>query len=385
MFGIENNDKYLIIKILFIKITFKKKSPKLFKTYKDNIFFNRINNIFNLCKLYNLNIEDFNDTDLKPIWNNNIFNDKNIDGITVNDLIQKIENAFDLEKLEKSYYLLSDEYSKNIFISAIISRTTKYNGLSFILYYSNSWKYYYDLYLAKTDETIEINNSKLYLYDLSKLSFSKDVKLFYTQKQLFETYFLEQYRYKDKVMVEKGDYVIDGGACYGDTALYFSTLCGESGKVFSFEFIKNNIEIFNKNIKLNINLSNRIKLIENPLYNVSNVDLLISNDGPSSSINNNDSKNNSYKSISIDDFVIQNNIEKIDFIKLDIEGAELDALNGAKETIIKYKPKLAICLYHQNSDFYNIPLYINSIVPEYKFYFDHFALNNWSSILFCKI
>ena len=70
---------------------------------------------------------------------------------------------------------------------------------------------------------------------------------------------------------------------------------------------------------------------------------------------------------------------------MDIEGAELDALKGAKETVIKYKPKLAICLYHQNCDFYNIPLYLKSIVPEYKFYFDHFTLNTWSSILFCKI
>lgn len=351
----------------------------------NNLFFNSINNIFNLCKLYNLNIKDINDTDLKPFWNNNLFINKNIDNMTINDLINQIKNSFDLEKLEKSYYLLEDEYSKNIFISSIIARITKYNGLSLILYYSNSWKYYYDLYLAKTGEEIEVNNSKLYLYDLSKLSFSKDIKLYYTQKQLFETYFLEQYRYKDKVMVEKGDYIIDGGACYGDTALYFSNLCGESGRVFSFEFIKNNIEIFNKNIKLNVNLSDRIKLIENPLYNSSNVDLFISNDGPSSSIIYNKSKNNLYKSICIDDFVTQNNIEKIDFIKLDIEGAELDALNGAKETIIKYRPKLAICLYHQNSDFYNIPLYLNSIVPEYKFYFDHFALNNWSSILFCKV
>lgn len=356
---------------------------RLYNSQNKNLFFKRINNIFNLCKLYNLNIENFNDVNLKPILNNDIFDNKNFNNMTINDLIQYIKDAFDIEKLEESYYLLEDEYSKNMFVSQIIVRASKYDGLSLILYYSNSWKYYDDLCLAKTDKTIEINNSKLYLYDLSKLSFSKDIKLYYTQRQLFETYFLEQYRYKNKVMVEKDDYIIDGGGCYGDTALYFSYLSGEKGRVFSFEFVENNIEIFNTNLKLNTQLKDRIKLIENPLYNISNADLFISDEGPSSRINKDG--NNIYKSISIDDFVISNNIEKIDFIKLDIEGAELDALKGAKETIVKYKPKLAICLYHQNSDFYNIPVYLKSIVPEYKFYFDHFTLNTWSSILFCKI
>ncbi len=177
----------------------------------NNLFFNKINIIFNLSKYYNLNIENFGDADLKPFLDNNIFNNKNINNMTINDLIEKIKNEFDLEKLEESYYLLEDEYSKNMFISSIISRITKYNGLSLILYYANSWKYYDDLNLAKTDEAIEINNSKLYLYDLSKLPFSKDIKLYYTQRQLFETYFLEQYRYKDKVYAKKGDYIIDGG------------------------------------------------------------------------------------------------------------------------------------------------------------------------------
>lgn len=138
------------------------------------------------------------------------------------------------------------------------------------------------------------------------------------------------------------------------------------------------------NLKLNKNLSERIRLIENPLYSVSNADLSISEQGPSSSMKWKHN-NKMYKSVCIDDFVISNNIEKIDFIKLDIEGAELDALNGAKKTITKYKPKLAVCLYHQNCDFYNIPLYLKELAPEYKFYFDHFSLNNWSSVLFCKI
>lgn len=189
---------------------------KKFKQFEQNAdkyspFLNRLNDIFNLCKNYNLNIENYNDANMNPFFDNNIFKNTNFNDLTVNNLINEIKNSFDMEKLEKSYYLLEDEYSKNMFISSIIARTCKYNGLQLILYYANSWKYYYDLDLVRSEEFVEINNAKLYLYDLSKLPFSKDIKLYYTQRQLFETYFLEQYRYKNKVTVEEGDYIIDGG------------------------------------------------------------------------------------------------------------------------------------------------------------------------------
>ncbi|MDP2865479.1 MAG: FkbM family methyltransferase, partial [Elusimicrobiota bacterium] len=56
------------------------------------------------------------------------------------------------------------------------------------------------------------------------------------------------------------------------------------------------------------------------------------------------------------------------FIKLDVEGAELEALKGAAETIKRNRPKLAVCLYHKPGDLFEIPLFIKSLVPEYRFY-----------------
>ena len=106
---------------------------RLYNSQNKNLFFKRINNIFNLCKLYNLNIENFNDVNLKPILNNDIFDNKNFNNMTINDLIQYIKDSFDIEKLEESYYLLEDEYSKNMFVSQIIVRASKYDGLSLIL------------------------------------------------------------------------------------------------------------------------------------------------------------------------------------------------------------------------------------------------------------
>jgi hypothetical protein len=63
--------------------------------------------------------------------------------------------------------------------------------------------------------------------------------------------------------------------------------------------------------------------------------------------------------------------EDVTFIKMDIEGAEIDALNGAIRQIQKNKPKLAISLYHKLPDLLDIPKLVKSFVPEYKLYLRH--------------
>ena len=59
----------------------------------------------------------------------------------------------------------------------------------------------------------------------------------------------------------------------------------------------------------------------------------------------------------------------VTYIKLDVEGAELEALKGAEQTIRTCKPILGISIYHKKRDLIDIPAYINNIVPEYSFYF----------------
>lgn len=76
--------------------------------------------------------------------------------------------------------------------------------------------------------------------------------------------------------------------------------------------------------------------------------------------------------------------EKVTYIKMDIEGSELKALEGAQEMILRDHPRLAICIYHKPMDIIEIPSYILSLVPEYKFYIRHYTSNMWETVLYAE-
>ena len=77
------------------------------------------------------------------------------------------------------------------------------------------------------------------------------------------------------------------------------------------------------------------------------------------------------KAVSLDSVVEKR--EQVTFIKLDVEGAELEALQGAKRIITENRPKLAVCLYHKKEDYWRIPYYVKSLVPEYRLYIRHYS------------
>lgn len=74
--------------------------------------------------------------------------------------------------------------------------------------------------------------------------------------------------------------------------------------------------------------------------------------------------------------------EPVTFIKMDIEGAEESAIDGGKETIKKYHPKLAISVYHKANDFWKIPEQIFAIRDDYKIYLRHYTEGISETVMF---
>jgi len=73
---------------------------------------------------------------------------------------------------------------------------------------------------------------------------------------------------------------------------------------------------------------------------------------------------------------------KVTFVKMDIEGFEWKALHGAENTIRTRKPILAVCVYHRASHLWEIPLYLKSLLPEYRIYMRHHSQLGYETVCY---
>ncbi len=288
------------------------------------------------------------------------------------------------------YEILEDDYSKELLIKLIAYRILGHTKVKLPLNTPSFWN---------NQKWIETNQSKVDFVSFGrinqKLPFTNldflgvPIALYYSALGINIDFIIKQYEFhRDGISVqaEKGDFVIDAGACFGDTALYFANKVGNTGMVKAFEFIPKNIEIFNKNINLNPVFQPLIELISNPLWSESNRKVFFADNGPSSKVAFEyfEKCTGETTTITIDDYVKSAGLVKVDLIKMDIEGAETNALQGAIESIKTFRPKLAIAIYHSTKDFHSIPKLINELNLGYKFYISHSTIYGEETMLFAK-
>ncbi|WP_462171213.1 FkbM family methyltransferase [Pseudoalteromonas xiamenensis] len=278
-----------------------------------------------------------------------------------------------IEKFEYAYNFMEDE-SKQKYIN--------YIAFNYLKNYSLRLPFDNDAFFSFVDKAkraeplagsdmVEINS------DIGRVIIPYDVIGYVIN------YDLEQYAFGEWLKVSKGDVVLDCGAANGDTALYFAL--NGAKKVYSFEFLRENVEKFNNVMSANSHQANVIELVESALWSRSGIELTFKNDGNASSVSEeNLGSSNAIKTISIDDFIRERQ-SGVDFIKMDIEGAELKALEGASEVIQRYKPKLAICVYHKDTDLVDIPRLILSLCNEYRFNFDYYTDTGAEAVLYAKV
>lgn len=288
--------------------------------------------------------------------------------------------------LENAYDLLEDEYSKIIYVEVIAYKLLGYKKVKLSTNNTKRLELIDKIKSYRNKKELLKSNFKdenLYLFNFF---YNEHSISFYTRSPL-NTFFIKQYHLEKKVEPEHGDVVIDCGACWGDTPIEFASSVGNEGFVYAYEFIPRNLEYININLKLNPKISSRIKIIENAVWSTSDEEAYYIDHGPGSKVKFQkfDGYEGSCKSLTIDDLVKIENISKVDFIKMDIEGAEPKALKGALNTIIRFKPKLAISIYHNLSDYSKIIPWLDDLDLKYRFFIRHHTIHAEETVLYAKV
>ena len=170
----------------------------------------------------------------------------------------------------------------------------------------------------------------------------------------------DMYFPKDIITFNPYDILVDGGGFVGDTIEDFLSRGYSFDKYYCYELNKINYEKLVENVNNEKVISYNLgigKKEEEVHYDVI---------GASSGKNKTGSMKG--KIVSLDEHLSG---EKVTYIKMDVEGGEIEALEGARNLIIQNHPQLAICLYHRFSDLWTIPKLILKFVPEYKLYLRH--------------
>ena len=325
-------------------------------------------------------------------WNSWVFDNEKAFNAYRFDLNFFKENS---ELFQKAYDLFSDELSKKYYEDMILFSILGPKYINTPNNHPEYWKAFEEFhqnYVVNASEPPSFIIPEQGNHNRFKLEYEGQILTLETFWNITHpTFLLNRYRFKRNNVViapAKDDIVIDGGAFHAQTSLYYSTLIGEKGRIFSFEIDPNNQRYCHNNLKLNPNLADRIEIVEMGLGQSSTDGLYLK---PTihgmTSYAEKQPVVNSHKVdvISIDEFVREKNLERVNFIKLDIPNLLIEVLMGAENTIIKFKPKLAISIDEKPSDFYNVILYLDSLNLGYKFYFNHYSTIYYSSTAYATV
>ncbi len=158
------------------------------------------------------------------------------------------------------------------------------------------------------------------------------------------------------VRINPGDIVMDAGSWIGEFAAYASA---KGATCYAFEPFEKNYDVLARTAALNPGIVPVKKAVGRSSGFVS-----MSGEAGTAAVSEN--KDGGIIQTSVDDFVRENNLPRVDFIKSDIEGFERNLIEGARETLAKFAPKLAICTYHLPDDPEVLPALIKEANPEYN-------------------
>jgi len=167
--------------------------------------------------------------------------------------------------------------------------------------------------------------------------------------------------------VHPGDVVLDAGANVG--VFTRKALWSGASKVIAIEPAPENLECLRRNFAAEI-ADGRVVLYPKGIWDKD--DVLKLRVDPTDSARDtfvrqiDDAQFIEAPLTTVDKMVVELGLRQVDFIKMDIEGAEQKAIVGARNTIAKFRPRMALCIYHVKGDDTMVPKLVHDAVPDYK-------------------
>lgn len=312
-------------------------------------------------------IEEFLPPKLKKlgVTNSNVFNE------SFKYIINKINAeykqivVYGLGTYGKIFVDEFSDKSKLIICDKMISQSTnEYKGIE-VISKEKLLNEYSELDILVT--TLKYENEIVEELMTAGISDNKIIRLS-EKSRIFDTDEDSQYFENDVITPIENEIFIDCGFFEGETTKRFVDWChGNYEKIYAFEPNEENIIEAFKNNEIN-NIKNLNVINKGVWEDTRKLQLRITERGDSCYICDEGTETISVTSI---DEVLGG--ERATYIKMDVEGSEMKALYGAKKTIKKYHPRLAICIYHKPEDIVEIQRYIISLNPEYKFYIRQYS------------
>ncbi|MVB12691.1 Methyltransferase FkbM domain protein [Caprobacter fermentans] len=179
-----------------------------------------------------------------------------------------------------------------------------------------------------------------------------------------------QYFDLDLVRCDKNEVFVDIGAYTGDTVLSYIRTFGEDcyKRIYCYEILPADIDLIKKNVE-----QNKLKNVEIRNKGAADKPGTLYLNRPSDSVSSIaqlvETGDIEVPTVAIDDDIK----EPVTFIKMDIEGAEEQALLGCRRQIADHHPKLALSVYHNHKDLWKLAKMIEGYDPSYRFYLRYYG------------
>jgi FkbM family methyltransferase len=225
-------------------------------------------------------------------------------------------------------------------------------------------------------------------YDLSAVG--GQVRVVGPPLPLASTFLFSQYAYRDRAVAgapRPGDVVLDVGGCWGDTALWFAQAVGPQGRVHTVEPSPANRTLLRQNLDRNAALAGRVRVWDAPLAAVAGATVRMQDciaagaslvDGAAAA----NARTVDLRTSTVDDLVAAAGVDRVDVIKVDVEGADVGVLEGATATIARHRPLLALACYHADDDLVTLPAAVAPAGVRYRWYLQCSTMTNVDTVLF---